>query len=64
MAGGADEVEASVDAEIDLIAAARLLLLQHVRLMLIIQELDDRLPRVAVVHIVAEAGGVDDSKAD
>jgi hypothetical protein len=64
VAGGADEVQAGVDTEIDLIGTARLLLLQHVRLVLVVEELDDGLPRIAVVDIVAEAGRVDDSEAD
>lgn len=64
VASGADEVEASVDAEVDLLGTLGLLLLKHVRLMLVVQELDDGLPRVAVVDIVAEARGVNDRKAD
>lgn len=54
----ADEVEASVDSEVDLVVAAWLLFLQHIRLMLVVEEFDDGLPRVAVVHVVAEARGV------
>ena len=50
-------------AQVDLVAAARLLLLQHVRLVLVVEELDDGHPRVAVVDVVAEAGRVDDGKA-
>jgi hypothetical protein len=64
VAGGADEVQAGVNTEIDLIRAARLLLLQHVRLVLVVEELDDGLPRVAVVDVVTETRGVDNSKAD
>lgn len=64
MAGGADKVQAGVNTEIDLIRAARLLLLQHVRLVLVVEELDDGLPRVAVVDVVTETRGVDNSKAD
>ena len=64
MAGGADEVQAGVNTEIDLIRAARLLLLQHVRLVLVVEELNDGLPRVAVVDVVTETRGVDNSKAD
>lgn len=64
VAGGADEVQAGVHAEIDLIAALRLLLLQHERLMLVVEELNDGLPGVAVVDIVAEARGVDDGQTD
>lgn len=32
--------------------------------MLVIQKLDDGLPGVTVVDIVAEAGGIDDGQAD
>lgn len=64
VAGGADEVQAGVNTEIDLIRAARLLLLKHVRLMLVVEELDDGLPRVAVVDVVTETGGVDNGKTD
>ena len=39
MAGGSDEVKAGMDTEVDLVDTAGLLLLQHVRLVLIIQEL-------------------------
>ena len=60
MAGGADKVQAGVHAEIDLVLAAGLLLLEHVGLMLVVEELDDGHPRVAVVDVVAEARGVDD----
>jgi hypothetical protein len=64
VAGGTDEVQAGVDTEVDLVTAARLLLLEHVRLVLVVEELDDGLPRVAVVHVVAEARGVNDGQAD
>jgi hypothetical protein len=63
VAGRADEVQAGVNTEIDLISAARLLLLEHVRLMLVVKELDDGLPRVAVVDVVTETGGVNDGQA-
>jgi hypothetical protein len=62
--GGADEVQAGVHTEVDLVLATRLLLLEHIRLMLIVEELDDGHPRVTVVDIVAEARGVDDGQAD
>ena len=64
VASGTDEVQAGVYTEVDLLLALGLLLLQHVGLVLIVKELDNGLPRVAVVDIVAEAGGVNDSKAD
>lgn len=64
VSGRSDEVQAGVDSQIDFIDTAGLLLLQHIRLMLIIQELDDWHPRVAVVDIVAKAGGIDNSQTD
>lgn len=64
VAGGTDEVQAGVYAEIDLLCTARLLLLKHVGFMLVVQELDDGLPRVTVVDIIAKAGGVNDSEAN
>lgn len=64
MAGGADEVQACVDTEVNLVSTARLLLLQHVRLMLVVEEFNNGLPRIAVVHVVSEARGIDDGEAD
>ncbi len=64
MASGSDKVQACVNPQIDLVRAAGLLFLQHVRLVLIVQEFDDRLPGVAVVDIVTEARRVNDSQAD
>jgi hypothetical protein len=62
--GGPDEVQASVNAKVALLAALGLLLLNHVRLMLVVNEVDNWRPRVAVVDIVTKAGGVDDGKLD
>ncbi len=64
MAGRPDEAQASVDTKITLLAALRLLLLNHVRLMPVINEVDDGRPRVAVVDIVTETGRVDDGELD
>lgn len=64
VSGGSDEVQAGVNAHIDLVGTAGLLLLEHVRLMLVVQELDDGLPGVTVVDIVAEAGGINNGQAD
>jgi hypothetical protein len=64
VARGADEVQTSMDTEVDLVSAAWLLLLQHVRLVLVVEELDDGLPRVAVVDIVAESRRVNDGQSD
>jgi hypothetical protein len=64
VASGPDEVQAGVDTEVDLVGAARLLLLQHVRLVLVVEEFDNGLPRVTVIDIVAKAGGVNDGQTD
>lgn len=60
VAGRADEVQAGMDTEVNLLLANWLLLLKHVRLVLVVKELDDGLPGIAVVDIVAEAGSIDD----
>lgn len=64
MAGRADEVQAGMNTQINLVLTAGLLLLKHVRLVLVVEELDDGLPRIAVVDIVTEAGGVNDSQSN
>lgn len=64
VAGGADEIQARVHTEINLVISAWLLLLQHVGLMLIVEELDDGHPRIFVVDIITEARGIDDGEAD
>jgi hypothetical protein len=64
VAGGANEVEAGMDTEVDLVRSAGLLLLQHIRLMLVIEELNNGLPRIAVVDVVTKSRGVDNGKAD
>jgi len=64
VAGGTDEVQAGVHAEIDLIAAFWLLLLQHERFVLVVKEFDNRLPRVTIVDIVAESRRVNNGQAD
>jgi hypothetical protein len=53
-----------MDTEVNLVGTARLLLLEHVGFMLIVQELNDRHPRVAVVDIVSKPGRVNDGKAN
>ena len=64
MAGWSDEVKAGMNTEIDPVGSARLLFLQHVRLMLIIQELYDGHPGIAIVDVVAEARSVNDCQAN
>jgi hypothetical protein len=64
VASGTNEVQAGVHTEINLLRSARLLLLKHVGLMLVVEELDDRLPRVAVVDIVAKTRGINNGQAN
>ena len=63
VAGWADEVEAGMHTKVDLVLTARLLLLKHIRFVLVIEELDDGHPRVAVVDIVAKARSVDNRQS-
>jgi hypothetical protein len=64
MAGGADEVEAGMHSKVDLFLSLGLLFLKHVRLMLVVKELDNRHPGVTIVDIVAEARRINDGQAD
>lgn len=64
MAGRSDEVETGVDTEVDLVRTTRLLFLQHVGFMLIVEEFDDGHPGVAIVHVVTEARCINDGQAD
>lgn len=63
MTSGPDEVQAGVDTEIDLVDTTGLLLLKHVGFVLVVKELDNGHPRVSVVDIIAEAGGINDGQA-
>jgi hypothetical protein len=62
--GRPDKIQASVDTKITLLAALGLLLLNHVCLMLVVNEVDDGRPRVAVVDIVTKTGSVDNGELD
>jgi hypothetical protein len=64
VSGRSDKVQAGVNTEINLINTTRLLLLQHIGFMLVIQELDNWHPGIAVVDIVAEARSIDDRETD
>lgn len=64
MACWANEVQAGVDSQVNLLSALWLLLLKHVALVLVVEELNDWLPAVTVVDIVAESRCVDNSEAD
>lgn len=64
MPSGPNEVQAAVDTHVDLVLTTGLLLLQHVRLVLVIEELDDGLPGITVVDIVSESRGINNSQTD
>ena len=64
MTGRPDKIQASVDPKITLFTALGLLFLDHVRLMLVVNKVDNGRPRVAVIDIVSKAGSVDDSEFD
>ncbi len=64
MTGRSDEVQTGMNSEINFINATRLLLLKHVRLMLVVQKLDNWHPRIAVVHIIPKSRRVNDRKAN
>ena len=51
-----------MDPEVDLLLTLGLLLLPHIRLMLVVNEVDNRRPRVPVVHVVTESGAVNDGE--
>ena len=59
MPGRSNEIEAGMNAEINLLSATGLLFLQHVGLVLIVQKLDDRLPGVTVVDVITETRSID-----
>ena len=53
-----------MNAKVAFLATLGLLLLNHVRLMLVVNEVDNGRPGVAVVDIVTKARRVDDGKLD
>lgn len=59
-----NEVQASVDSEINFLASLGLLLLPHVGFMLIIYKVDNGAPGVTVVHVVTESGSINHGKLD
>lgn len=64
MAGGPDEVETGMYTQVNFVGTAGLLFLKHVGLMLVVDELDNGHPRIAVIHVVSEAGSIDDGQAN
>jgi len=59
-----DEEQAGMHTQVGLLCTLRLLLLPHICFMLVVDEVDDWAPRVAVVDIITKAGGIDDGELD
>ena len=53
-----------MDTQVRLFVPLWLLLLPHISLMLVVNEIDDGRPRITVVDIVAETGSVNDGELD
>ncbi len=51
-----------MNTKIDLGFSTGLLFLQHVRLVLVVQKFDDGHPRIAIIHIIAKARGINNSQ--
>ena len=64
MPGRSDEIEASMNTQVDLVDTSWLLLLKHVGLVLIIEEFNNWHPRIAVVDIIAESRCIDYCQAN
>jgi hypothetical protein len=64
VSGWSDEVETRMYSKVDLVGTAWLLFLEHVRFMLVVEEFNDGLPRIAVVDIVSKSRSVNDCEAD
>lgn len=62
--GGPNEEEACVDSEIGLLSTLGLLFLSHVGFMLVINEVDDRSPRVTVIDVVSKARRINNGEFD
>ena len=64
MTGGANEIKASVNPQVDFVDPSGLLLLKHVGLVLIVKKFNDRHPGVAIVYIVSKSRCINDRQAD
>lgn len=62
--GRPDEEKTSMNPEVGLLTALGLLLLSHVGFMLIIDEVNDRSPRITVVDVVSKPGGINNGEFD
>lgn len=63
VASRTNEVETGMDSQINLVNSPGLLLLQHVGLMLVIQELNDGHPGISIVDVVTKSRRVDHRQA-
>ena len=64
VAGRTDKVQAAVDAHVAQLLTLGLLILTHVRLVLVVNKVDDGHPAVTVVGIVSESGRVNHRQLD
>ena len=64
MASGSDEEQACMYTQVGLLSTLRLLLLSHVCFMLVVDEVDNWAPRVAVVDIITKTGSINDGELD
>jgi len=64
MAGGADKVQAAVNAHVAQLLTHGLLILTHVRLVLVVNKVDNGHPAVAVVSVVSKSGCVNHRQLD
>lgn len=64
MSGGPNEEEAGVHPQVGFLTTLRLLLLPHIGLVLIVNEVNDGSPGVTVVDIVSKTGSINDGKLD
>lgn len=62
MSGRTNEVQASMNTEVSLLYSLGLLLLPHIGLMLVVNEVDDGSPRVPVVDVVTKSRGINNSE--
>lgn len=64
MAGGTNEIQTGVNSQIRLLISLWLLFLSHIGLVLVINKFNDGGPRVGVVDVVTESGGINDGELD
>jgi hypothetical protein len=62
MTSGSNEVQTRMNTQVNLIMPLGLLLLAHIRLMLVVNEIDNGRPRFTVVHVVTKSRAVNDGE--